>query len=57
MMEIETEPSREYWIEYELRKARIQNIGLKSGEYDREIKKIVADLDAQFGEEPEDNYP
>lgn len=35
---------RETWEEYERRKAAIQNIGLQSDEYSREIKKICDEL-------------
>jgi hypothetical protein len=41
---------REYWEEYERRKAKIQNIGLSSAQYEREIEKIVTELDAEYDE-------
>lgn len=45
----------EYWREYERRKARIQNIGLTSSEYQWAIDRIVADLDAEYPEEPSES--
>jgi hypothetical protein len=38
------------WQEYERRKAKIQNVGLKSDEYDRAIAQILEDLDSESDE-------
>lgn len=39
------------WAEYERRKAKIQNIGLKSWEYDKAIAQIVEDLNSERDDE------
>lgn len=44
MSDIDTETPREVWEEYERRKARIQNIGLRSWEYEREVQRIAEEL-------------
>ena len=43
-----TNPPREFWEEYERRKAKIQNIGLSGVEYDRAVAQILEDLDSEF---------
>lgn len=40
-------PAREFWEEYERRKAKIQNVGLTCAEYDRAVAQILEDLDSE----------